>query len=53
MELKAIARDVYGKKTKAYRKAGQVPAVIYASHIKEPMSIFFDKVEFLKVYQEA
>ena len=53
MELKALARDVYGKKTKAHRKSGTIPAVIYASHIKEPISIFFDKVEFLKIYQQA
>ncbi len=53
MKLNATLRTVSGKQVNAYRKNGQIPAVIYAKHIKEPISIFFAKNEFIKLYRET
>lgn len=53
MKLNANLRTVAGKQVNAYRKNGQIPAVIYAKHIDTPISIFFDKNEFIKLYREA
>lgn len=53
MKLNATLRTVTGKQVNAYRKNGQIPAVIYAKHIKEPISIFFNKNEFIKLYRET
>lgn len=53
MKLNATLRTVFGKKLNPYRKNDQIPAVIYATHIKEPISIFFQKNEFIKLYRET
>lgn len=53
MKLNATLRTVSGKQVNAYRKNDQIPAVIYAKHIKQPISIFFNKNEFIKLYREA
>lgn len=53
MKLNATLRTVTGKKLIPYRKNDQIPAVIYAKHIKEPLSIFFKKNEFIKLYRET
>lgn len=53
MKLNATLRTVTGKQVNAYRKNDQIPAVIYAKHIKKPISIFFNKNEFIKLYREA
>ena len=53
MKLNATLRTVSGKQVNSYRKNDQIPAVIYAKHIKQPISIFFNKNEFIKLYREA
>ena len=53
MKLNATLRTVFGKKLTPYKKNDQIPAVIYAKHIKEPISIFFNKNEFIKLYRET
>ncbi len=53
MELHVTARTVSGKKVRSFRKQNKIPAVIYAKHIKDPISIFFEKNEFMKIYAQA
>lgn len=53
MKLNATLRTVFGKKLVPHRKQDKIPAVIYAKHLKEPVAIFFEKNEFIKLYREA
>lgn len=53
MKLQATLRTVTGKQVNAYRKNNQIPAVIYGRHLEKPISIFFDKNSFLKVFKET
>jgi len=50
--LKALPREILGKKVKLLRQAGQIPAVIYGGK-GSPVSITLDKKEFEKVYGDA
>ncbi len=53
MNLSIKKRSVFGKSLKSYRKEWNIPGVVYSKHMKEPVSIFFDKLEFLKTYEQA
>lgn len=53
MELNISKREVAGKKMWAYRKKWMIPGVIYGRHLKSPVSIFFAKNEFMRVYKDA
>lgn len=53
MELQVTNRTVFGKKVNSLRKEGFVPGVIYGKHIKDPMSVQFEKNAFLKTYRES
>ncbi len=52
MELKTLPRTILGKKVKALRKTGFVPAELYG-HGKENIHIQIAKKEFEKLYKEA
>ncbi len=51
-KLKAETRDIVGRKVKALRKQGFVPAVVYGHDFK-PISIQVLRKDFEKVYTEA
>jgi large subunit ribosomal protein L25 len=50
--LKANERKEVGRKVKAVRKAGNIPATVYGKEIKSS-SLSINKEEFLKIYAEA
>lgn len=50
--LKAVNREIFGKKTKRLRVMGQVPANI-SGKIKEPVAITVEAKAFSKIYQDA
>jgi len=50
--LQASRRDVIGKKVKALRREGKLPAVIYGHHI-EPQPIVLDLRETTKILREV
>lgn len=52
INLKAKSRQETGKKVKAFRKKGIIPAVIYGSG-KKPRNLWLDIKEFRKVYEKA
>lgn len=52
MELKAQKRDAFGKKTKALRREGFIPAELYG-HGVENVHLAVASKEFDKVYREA
>ncbi|MDP3725032.1 MAG: 50S ribosomal protein L25 [Nanoarchaeota archaeon] len=52
MELKTAPRTILGKKVKALRKAGWIPAELYG-HGKENRHLQILKKEFKKIYGEA
>ena len=52
ISLKALPREILGKKVKLLRQKGLIPAVIYGGK-REPISITLDKKEFEKVYGDA
>ncbi len=51
MELKVSKRQPGKVKNILLEK--KVPGIVYSKHIKEPIMVQFDKVEFLKLYKEA
>lgn len=53
MELQVTTRSVFGKKVNSLRRDWYIPGVIYGKHIKTPLSIQFEKNEFLKTYRTA
>lgn len=53
MQLQATLRTITGKQVNAYRKKDMIPGVLYGKHLSEPISIFFEKNPFLKVYKEC
>jgi len=53
MKLAVDPRDVVWKKVKHLRKQSKVPGVIYGRHLDTPISIVFDKVEFVKAFMAA
>lgn len=53
MKLNVTSRDVFGKKTKYLRKAGNVPGIIYGKHMDNAESITVSRVDFLKVFAET
>lgn len=52
LELNAKIRETLGKKVKALRKQGIIPAVVYGEKIKS-MPLEIDYSEFEKIYKEA
>lgn len=52
LELKAMPRQELGKKVNKFRKAGQIPAVIYGHGIKS-QPLFVVAKDFEKVYKEV
>lgn len=52
LELKARPRQELGRKVKKFRKAGQIPAVIYGHGIKS-QPVYVLAKDFEKVYQQA
>lgn len=52
IELKAQSREVTGKKVKAVRREGNIPATIY-QHGKESDNVQVDYQEFVKVFSSA
>ncbi len=53
MKLQVTKRTVTGKKVNAYRKQNMIPGVVYSKHMKETVSVFFDKNSFMKAYKES
>jgi ribosomal protein L25 (general stress protein Ctc) len=51
MELKVTKRE--SGKIKTLLKKGIVPGIIYGKHIENPISIQFNKNEFIKLYKQA
>jgi ribosomal protein L25 (general stress protein Ctc) len=41
------------EKVSAIRKDGNTPAVVYGKHIKEPLSVFCKKNDFIKIFKET
>lgn len=52
LELKSKKREIFGKKTKALRKQGLVPAAVYGGK-NSALSITVDLKEFKKVFKTA
>ena len=52
IQLQAIIRKDFGKKTKSIKKQGKIPAVVYGPGIKN-LPIQVDEKEFKKVFQKA
>lgn len=52
MELSAQKREIFGKKVKALRKQGLIPAELYG-HGQENIHLSVPTKEFLKVFKEA
>src|SRR3989344_4404135 len=52
MQLKALPREIFGKKTNSLRKEGLLPAEIYG-HNKENKHITVSSKEFANIYKEA
>lgn len=50
--LNATLREVFGKKTKAFKRQGQIPAEVYGPGEKNA-SVFVDEKEFKKVFKQA
>jgi large subunit ribosomal protein L25 len=50
--LHAQPREVFGKKVKALRKKGQIPAILYGHKVKSK-PLLVNKTEFEKVFKEA
>lgn len=53
MKLAVDPRSVVWKKVKDLRKQSKVPGVIYGRHLDTPVSISFDKVEFVRAFKAA
>lgn len=53
MNLSVKKRWEFGKSLKKYRADWLIPGVVYWKHLESPISVFFDKMEFLKVYEKA
>lgn len=53
MQLQATLRTVTGKQVNRYRKENKIPGVLYGKSLEKPLSVFFDKNSFLKVYKET
>lgn len=53
MDLAVNKRTVIGKKVKDLRKEGIVPGVVYSKHLKEAISVQFEKNVFLKVFKKT
>ena len=53
MLIKANKREVIGKKVRALRRAGKLPAVIYGNKIDNPISIELEAHEALMVLRNA
>jgi large subunit ribosomal protein L25 len=51
MELTIAHRDVTGKKVKALRNEGLIPAIVYGRHLEKPVMISCDKNAFIKIYK--
>lgn len=52
MELKAVKREIQGKKVRGLRREGNIPAILFGGS-KEPQPLTLKHVEFEKIYQEA
>jgi len=52
MKLKAEKRKIVGKKVKALRREGLIPAILFGGN-KEPQPLQLDQTKFERVYQEA
>ena len=52
LTLKALKRDIFGKKLKDSRKAGSLPAVFYGRKEKST-PVFVPYLDFLKVWKQA
>ncbi len=50
--LKAIPRELLGKKVKVLRAKGQIPAVVYGRNF-QALPLILDKKEFIKIAEEA
>jgi large subunit ribosomal protein L25 len=53
LSLPVKVRKIIGKKVKALRKKGVLPAVLYGPKITPPLSLEVDFKEFEKIYKEA
>lgn len=53
MKLKVKNRELIGKQVKTLRQEWLIPGVVYSKHIKESISLMFNKMEFLKVFEKA
>lgn len=53
LTLAAKTRETLGKKTKALRKKGILPAVLYGSKLKTARPLELDEKHFEKIYKEA
>ncbi|OGZ75318.1 MAG: hypothetical protein A3G45_00920 [Candidatus Staskawiczbacteria bacterium RIFCSPLOWO2_12_FULL_37_15] len=52
ISLNAKVRKEVGKKTKALRESGKIPAVVYGPGVKN-ISLEIDRLEFQKIFKEA
>lgn len=52
LTLQAQLREIFGKKTKALKRQGQIPAEVYGPGVKNA-SVLVDEKEFKKVFKQA
>lgn len=53
MKLSVEPRSVFGKKARALRKGGMIPAIIYGNHLESAIPVSINKVQAVKIYREA
>lgn len=52
MNLEVSNRNVFWKSLSSYRKKDKIPWIVYGKHLSESVSIFFDRLPFIKIYEE-
>ncbi len=53
MNLNVKKREVFGKALASYRKKWQIPGIVYSKHMKESIPVFFEKIPFLKIFEQS
>lgn len=53
MELKVEKRSSFGKQVKALRRNNKIPGIVYSHFLKENIPVSFDRIEFIKLYEQA
>ncbi len=53
MKLTVKKREVFWKSLAAQRKEWNIPWIVYSKHLEESIPVFFDKLEFLRLFEQS